>query len=170
MIANNDQGEMTRQHDMLCIAPGCYPHCSQPSHARLQGIELHPADAKLSSCFSSPVTHADASHLCCPSHLDGHCLPQDKVFAQYREQGVLLWRGFTLHEFANQCYGNSEDTGKGRQMPVHYGSKRHNFSTVSSPLATQLPHAAGAAYAFKVGSGFCNDTQSVWFNNMILRA
>ena len=35
-------------------------------------------------------------------------------------------------------------------MPIHYGSKAHNFQTVSAPLATQLPHAVGAAYALKV--------------------
>jgi hypothetical protein len=35
-------------------------------------------------------------------------------------------------------------------MPIHYGSKAHNFQTVSAPLATQLPHAVGAAYAMKV--------------------
>ena len=44
-----------------------------------------------------------------------------------------------MDEFMNQCYGNSLDEGKGRQMPVHYGSEKLNFVTISSPLATQLP-------------------------------
>ena len=35
-------------------------------------------------------------------------------------------------------------------MPVHYGSKAHHFQTISSPLGTQLPQAAGAGYAFKL--------------------
>jgi 2-oxoisovalerate dehydrogenase E1 component alpha subunit len=35
-------------------------------------------------------------------------------------------------------------------MPIHYGSKALNFQTISSPLATQMPHAVGAAYAMKV--------------------
>lgn len=54
---------------------------------------------------------------------------------QYREPGVLLWRGFTLQEFANQLFGNKYDQGKGRQMPIHYGSKKHNYVTVSSTVA-----------------------------------
>jgi 2-oxoisovalerate dehydrogenase E1 component alpha subunit len=35
-------------------------------------------------------------------------------------------------------------------MPIHYGSATHHFATISSPLATQLPHAVGAAYALKL--------------------
>ncbi|CAH0720268.1 unnamed protein product, partial [Brenthis ino] len=73
----------------------------------------------------------------------------DLVFAQYREVGVFLFRGMTITELVNQCYGNHEDPGKGRQMPVHYGSKQRNIVTLSSPLATQMPQAVGAAYAFK---------------------
>ncbi|RIA79872.1 thiamine diphosphate-binding protein [Glomus cerebriforme] len=74
---------------------------------------------------------------------------EDMIFGQYREAGVLLYRGFTLDEIMNQCYSNEKDLGKGRQMPVHYGSKKLNFQTISSPLATQIPQASGAAYALK---------------------
>ncbi|XP_046978064.1 2-oxoisovalerate dehydrogenase subunit alpha, mitochondrial [Vanessa cardui] len=75
--------------------------------------------------------------------------PKDLIFAQYREVGVLLYRGMTVTELINQCYGNHEDPGKGRHMPVHYGSKQRNVVTISSPLATQMPQAVGAAYAYK---------------------
>jgi len=73
----------------------------------------------------------------------------DLVYGQYREAGVLMWRGFPLEQFMNQCYGNALDYGKGKQMPVHYGSAKHNFVTISSPLTTQMPQAVGSAYAFK---------------------
>ncbi|PWA85251.1 dehydrogenase, E1 component, Thiamine diphosphate-binding fold protein [Artemisia annua] len=74
----------------------------------------------------------------------------DVILAQYREPGMLLWRGFTLQDFANQCFGNNAGHGKGRQMPIHYGSKNFNFITISSPLATQLPQAVGVAYSLKM--------------------
>ncbi|GKV21612.1 hypothetical protein SLEP1_g31574 [Rubroshorea leprosula] len=74
----------------------------------------------------------------------------DIVVPQYREPGVLLWRGFSLQEFANQCFGNKGDNGKGRQMPAHYGSNKHNYFTIASTIATQLPHAVGAAYSLKM--------------------
>lgn len=72
-------------------------------------------------------------------------------------QGVLLWRGYTLQQFAHQLFGNTREPGRGRQMPVHYGCKELNFHTISSTLATQMPHAVGAAYAMKAGheTGVC---------------
>ncbi|KAK1779703.1 thiamine diphosphate-binding protein [Copromyces sp. CBS 386.78] len=76
--------------------------------------------------------------------------PEDVVFCQYREQGVFKQRGFTLSDFMNQLFANHKDPGKGRNMPVHYGSKELNIHTISSPLGTQLPQAAGAAYALKI--------------------
>ncbi|KAF0979011.1 hypothetical protein FDP41_002081 [Naegleria fowleri] len=76
--------------------------------------------------------------------------PEDMIFAQYREAGVLMYRGFTLNEFLNQCFSTIEDYGKGRQMPVHYGSKKLNFQTISSPLGTQIPQAAGAGYVYRI--------------------
>lgn len=41
-------------------------------------------------------------------------------------------------------------------MPIHYGSAPLRCATVSSPLATQLPHAAGAAYALKLQGVGCS--------------
>lgn len=76
--------------------------------------------------------------------------PQDNIFFQYREAGALLHRGFTLKEMMSQLYANKDDTGHGRNMPVHYMSKKLNIHPISSPLATQMPHAAGAAYALKL--------------------
>ncbi|KAJ9667309.1 hypothetical protein H2201_002510 [Coniosporium apollinis] len=76
--------------------------------------------------------------------------PADVIFAQYRETGVFQQRGFSLDEFMSQLFANCKDYGKGRNMPVHYGSRKHNIHTISSPLATQIPHAAGAAYALKL--------------------
>ncbi|KAK0420282.1 hypothetical protein QR680_014599 [Steinernema hermaphroditum] len=87
----------------------------------------------------------EASHVGSAAALD----PSDLVYGQYREVGVLMYRGFPLEQFMHQCYGNGMDIGKGKQMPVHYGSAEHNFVTISSPLTTQMPQAVGSAYAFK---------------------
>ena len=75
---------------------------------------------------------------------------QDMVMAQYREQLVLRYRGFSTAQFMNQLFGNVKDLGKGRQMPVHYGCRELNIMTISSTLATQIPQAAGYAYGQKL--------------------
>ena len=83
----------------------------------------------------------------------------DMIMAQYREQGALLYRGFSYDEFMNQLFGNELDYGKGRQMPVHYGSRKLHYMTISSPLATQIPQATGYAYGQKLaGEGHCTIT------------
>jgi 2-oxoisovalerate dehydrogenase E1 component alpha subunit len=46
----------------------------------------------------------------------------DVVFTQYRETGVLMWRGYTLAQFSDQCFSNVDGHGKGRQMPVSNNS------------------------------------------------
>lgn len=74
----------------------------------------------------------------------------DHIFFQYREAAALLQRGFTIKEMMSQLYANKNDHGKGRNMPVHYASKDLNIHPISSPLATQIPHASGAAYALKM--------------------
>jgi 2-oxoisovalerate dehydrogenase E1 component alpha subunit len=66
----------------------------------------------------------EATHIGCASALHS----DDVILAQYRELGVLLWRGFTVQNAADQCFANEEDTGKGRMMPVHYGSKIHKYN------------------------------------------
>nr|CAD2158082.1 unnamed protein product [Meloidogyne enterolobii] len=90
----------------------------------------------------------EASHLGSAAALE----QRDLIYGQYRETGVLLWRGFSLDQCMNQCYGNKLDPGKGKQMPVHYGDAELNFVTISSPLTTQLPQAVGSAYSFKLSN------------------
>ncbi|WP_189376143.1 thiamine pyrophosphate-dependent dehydrogenase E1 component subunit alpha [Thalassotalea profundi] len=75
---------------------------------------------------------------------------QDMIMAQYREQGALIYRGFSLENLMNQMFSNEKDLGKGRQMPIHYGSSELNYMTISSPLGTQIPQAAGYAYGQKL--------------------
>lgn len=75
----------------------------------------------------------------------------DVVWAQYRELGAYLHRGFTVQQVLDQCMGKGTDPGKGRQMPVHYVDASLGMQAVTSPLATQVPQAVGAGYAFRVG-------------------
>ena len=74
--------------------------------------------------------------------------PDDWIHPALREGGMALHRGFSLRTWLAHCFGNEEDTcTKGRQMPCHYGSREHNYITLSSVMTTQFPQAVGTAYA-----------------------
>ncbi|MGZ3172873.1 MAG: thiamine pyrophosphate-dependent enzyme [Croceibacterium sp.] len=71
----------------------------------------------------------------------------DMVFPSYRQQGILISRGYPLIEMINQIYSNRGDKLKGRQLPIMYSSRAHSFFTISGNLATQVPQAVGWAMA-----------------------
>ncbi len=71
----------------------------------------------------------------------------DWIFPAYREHGAALLRGMPLQAFLCNLFGRGADPVKGRQMPCHEAYRPANFASISSPLATQLPHAVGMAWA-----------------------
>ncbi len=87
--------------------------------------------------------------------------PGDWIYPSYREPGAALFRGYTLEEFIAQLYGNERDPVKGRQMPVHHAVKRINYVSISSPVGTQIPQAAGTAQAARISGK--DDVAIVYF-------
>jgi pyruvate dehydrogenase E1 component alpha subunit len=73
----------------------------------------------------------------------------DWIFPTYRDPGMVLWRGASYRDMLAHEYGCAEDRCKGRQMPNHYAFKDLRYVSISSPIATQLPHAAGCAMAIR---------------------
>lgn len=71
----------------------------------------------------------------------------DMVFPSYRQQGILISRGYPLVEMINQIYSNRADKLKGRQLPIMYSAREVSFFTISGNLATQYPQAVGWAMA-----------------------
>lgn len=68
----------------------------------------------------------------------------------YRDLAVVLRAGLTPLEFFYGLYSKAADPSSGgRQMPNHWGSVRLGIVSHSSPISTQIPHAAGIAYAAK---------------------
>lgn len=74
----------------------------------------------------------------------------DWAFPSYREPGIWLYRGTEIFRMACNLFGNKDDFAKGRQMPVHYSDKENRIFSVSSPIATQIIQAVGAALAAKL--------------------
>ena len=71
----------------------------------------------------------------------------DMCFPSYRQQGLLIARGYPLLQMMNQVYSNAHDPLKGRQLPIMYSSKEYGFFTISGNLGTQFPQAVGWAMA-----------------------
>jgi len=68
----------------------------------------------------------------------------------YRDLGVVLVAGLTPYEVFLGIFSKAEDPSSGgRQMPSHWGAKRLGIVSHSSPIATQVPHASGIAYAMR---------------------
>ena len=71
----------------------------------------------------------------------------DMHFPTYRQQGLLISRGYPLTEMMNQIYSNRGDKLKGRQLPIMYSDKAYGFFSISGNLGTQFPQAVGWAMA-----------------------
>ena len=72
---------------------------------------------------------------------------EDMHFPTYRQQGLLVARGYPLVDMMNQIYSNKGDKLKGRQLPIMYSDKAHGFFSISGNLGTQFPQAVGWAMA-----------------------
>jgi 2-oxoisovalerate dehydrogenase E1 component alpha subunit len=72
---------------------------------------------------------------------------EDMHFPTYRQQGLLISRGYPLTEMMCQIYSNNGDKLKGRQLPIMYSDRAHGFFSISGNLATQFPQAVGWAMA-----------------------
>ncbi len=66
---------------------------------------------------------------------------EDWMFPSYREHGAALVRGLPLKKTLQYWMGRED----GNEIP-----EEMNLFTVAVPIATQIPHAAGAAWASKL--------------------
>jgi 2-oxoisovalerate dehydrogenase E1 component alpha subunit len=72
---------------------------------------------------------------------------EDMNFPTYRQQGLLIARGYPLVQMMCQIYSNKGDKLKGRQLPIMYSDRTHGFFSISGNLGTQFPQAVGWSMA-----------------------
>jgi 2-oxoisovalerate dehydrogenase E1 component alpha subunit len=104
---------------------------------------MHRAQRQGKTSFYMKCLGEEAISVACAMALDH----DDMVFPSYRQQGILITRGYPLVEMCNQIYSNRGDKLKGRQLPVMYSSREYSFFTISGNLTTQFPQAVGWAMA-----------------------
>jgi len=75
----------------------------------------------------------------------------DWIAPFYRSIAMCMTFGMSARDIMLAQYARASDPSSGgRQMPGHYGDRRHNLLSVSSPVATQILHAVGIALAAKI--------------------
>ncbi len=79
---------------------------------------------------------------------------KDFTLPYYRGLGTVLVMGMSPAEVMLGLFARAADPSSGgRQMPAHYSSRRLRIVTQSSPVGTQIPHAAGVALAEQIRGG-----------------
>lgn len=74
----------------------------------------------------------------------------DYVHPYYRDLALVMALGVTARDFMISLFGkDGELSSGGRQMPSHWSARKFNLLSSSSPVATQVPQAAGLAFAIK---------------------
>ena len=72
----------------------------------------------------------------------------DWFFLYYRDRALAYGLGYSAKEMFLGSVGSADDPASGgRQMPSHWGHKKLNIFTTSSPTGSQLLQAVGAAEA-----------------------
>ncbi len=85
----------------------------------------------------APCTGHEATHV----GVGAAMRPEDVLCPVYREYGTQLWRGVTLTEILTYWAGDERGTD--------FAGPREDFPWCV-PIASQCPHAAGVAMAFKI--------------------
>lgn len=76
---------------------------------------------------------------------------KDWLVPFYRNVAACLVKGMTPTELMLSVFARAPDPSSGgRQMPAHYAHPARKILSTSSPVGTQIPHAAGIAYAAKI--------------------
>jgi 2-oxoisovalerate dehydrogenase E1 component alpha subunit len=74
---------------------------------------------------------------------------KDLLYPYYRNTGLVLACGFPLKDLFRSQFARATDRTGGRNIINHITARELGIASISSIIASQCTHAAGAAYALK---------------------
>ena len=74
---------------------------------------------------------------------------KDVLYPYYRNTGIALACGLPIEDVFRSQFARATDTSGGRSIINHFSARARGIASISSIIASQCTHAAGAAYAFK---------------------
>lgn len=95
----------------------------------------------------------------------------DWVVTHYRDLCVALACGTTPRDVLAAALGSTEDpSGRGRQLPYHFGNRKHRIIAGSSPVGTQYLTGVGMGYAslYYASSPEWKDRRDLWHPDEIV--
>ena len=110
---------------------------------RIYDDRMYRAQRQGKTSFYMKCTGEEAIAVAAAAAMD----PEDMHIPTYRQQGLLVARGYPLVTMMCQIYSNAGDPLHGRQLPIMYSDKAHGFFSISGNLGTQYPQAVGWAMA-----------------------
>ena len=75
---------------------------------------------------------------------------KDILYPYYRNTGLVLACGFSLDDLFRSQFARKTDRTGGKSIINHITAKELGIASISSIIAAQCTHAAGAAYALKL--------------------
>ncbi|MCK6474836.1 MAG: thiamine pyrophosphate-dependent enzyme [Planctomycetes bacterium] len=73
----------------------------------------------------------------------------DWLHPHYRDRAIVLGRGITHEQIFLDYFAKRDSATGGRQMPVHFNSRRQRIVSLSSPVGTNMLQAAGMAMSLR---------------------
>jgi 2-oxoisovalerate dehydrogenase E1 component alpha subunit len=74
---------------------------------------------------------------------------KDVLYPYYRNTGIAIGCGLPIEDVSRSQFARAGDTTGGRSIINHFSARARGIASISSIIASQCTHAAGAAYAFK---------------------
>src|SRR5579883_3516749 len=74
---------------------------------------------------------------------------KDVLYPYYRNTGISIACGLPVEDVFRSQFARATETTGGRSIINHSSARTRGIASISSIIASQCTHAAGAAYAFR---------------------